>query len=34
MSIKNRRPGARTIKLLGAGVRTLGRSVLQKLPPG
>jgi predicted unusual protein kinase regulating ubiquinone biosynthesis (AarF/ABC1/UbiB family) len=34
MSIKNRRPGARTIKLLGAGVRTLGRSMLQKLPMG
>jgi predicted unusual protein kinase regulating ubiquinone biosynthesis (AarF/ABC1/UbiB family) len=34
MSIKNRRPASRTMKLLGVGVRTLGRSVLQKLPMG
>lgn len=34
MSIRSRRPASRTMKLLGAGVRTLGRSVLQKLPMG
>ncbi len=34
MSIKTRRPANRTMKLLGAGVRTLGRSVLQRLPLG
>jgi predicted unusual protein kinase regulating ubiquinone biosynthesis (AarF/ABC1/UbiB family) len=34
MSIKSRRPASRTMKLLGAGVRTLGRSVLHKLPMG
>lgn len=34
MAIKSKNPTRRTIKLLGAGVRTLGRSVLNRLPLG
>lgn len=34
MPIKNRSTGRRTAKLLGAGLRTLGRSVLSQIPGG
>ncbi len=34
MAIKTRGSGGRTGKILGAGIRTLGRSVLNKLPGG
>ncbi len=34
MTIKTQTPARRTIKLLGAGVRTLGRSMLHRLPLG
>jgi len=34
MAIKNRSTGRRTAKLFGAGIRTLGRSVISKLPGG
>lgn len=34
MPIKNRSTGRRTVKLFGAGIRTLGRSVLSQVPGG
>ncbi|GAC1626171.1 MAG: AarF/ABC1/UbiB kinase family protein [Nevskia sp.] len=34
MSIKNRGTGQRTARLFGAGLRTLGRTVLKKIPGG
>ena len=34
MAIKNRSTGQRTAKLFGAGLRTLGRTVLKKMPGG
>ncbi len=34
MAIKSRGPGGRTGRILGAGIRTLGRTVLNKLPGG
>ena len=34
MSIKNTTPGGRTLKLLGVGARTLGRSLIRNLPVG
>lgn len=34
MGIKTVTPGGRTLKLLGVGVRTLGRSLIKRLPAG